>query len=201
VPTEPTANIEEINQHLSAYSRFLLRASQDNETYLIDVLGRNFSLSGAYQNSGRIAATIAAREKAEAITPAVEGFSQEVVQTSYSLTYFWMTSNAVASVQAYKVFVGQDPDDVDAARQATMNAAVDSTWWFVESRALQLEELGVDASASVWASRWAISQAGSLRETELATESDWLAQGELWYEAVHVMMMLSSVQPTVIEAV
>ena len=200
VPTRPTETINAINQHLSAYSRFLLRASKDNETYLTDVLARDFNLRGVYQNSGRSAATVAASKKAALITPQVEGFSQEVVQASYGLTYFWLTSSAVASVQAYKVFVGADPDDIDAARQATMNAAVDTTWWFVESRATELEQLGVDASASVWAARWAISQAGSLRETDLATESDWLAQGELWYEAVHVMMMLSTVRPALIEA-
>jgi len=199
VPTNPTEDIKAVSEHLSSYSRFLLRASKDNEVYLADVLGRGFELKGVYQNSGRIAAAVAASEKVSEFTPNIETFSEEVIQASYALTYFWLTSNAVASVQAYKVFAGDSPDDVDAARQATMNAAVDTTWWFVESRATQLSELGVDASASVWAARWAISQAGTLRGTDLTTEADWLAQGELWYEAVNVMMMLSSVTPAVIE--
>lgn len=199
VPTKPTAELTAVNAHLSGYSRFLIRAAQDSERYLNDVLKRELSTDGQYSNGGQVAAAVFAHERSDLVTPEVETYPQEARQAAFAMSYFWLAANAVASVQAYKVFEDEKTGLIDAQRQKTMNTAVDQTWWFIESRGLELDGLGVDASAAVWAARWAFDQSREFRDTPLATESDWFAQGELWFDAIHVMMLVSSVAPVEIE--
>ena len=199
VPTKPTGPIEEVSEALSGYSRFLIRAAQDSERYLNDVLKRELNNDGQYSNGGQVAAAVFAHERSDLVTPEVETYPQEVSQASFAMSYFWLAANAVASVQAYKVFADDETGFIDAQRQKTMNTAVDQTWWFIESRGVELDGLGVDASAAVWAARWAFDQSREFRDTPLATESDWFAQGELWFDAIHVMMLVSSVAQVEIE--
>ena len=199
VPTKPTAELTAVNAHLSGYSRFLIRAAQDSERYLNDVLKRELSSDGQFSNGGQVAAAVFAHERSDLVTPEVETYPQEARQAAFAMSYFWLAANAVASVQAYKVFEDEQTGLIDAQRQKTMNTAVDQTWWFIESRGVELDGLGVDASAAVWAARWAFDQSREFRDTPLATESDWFAQGELWFDAIHVMMLVSSVAPVEIE--
>lgn len=80
-----------------------------------------------------------------------------------------------------------------------MHTAVDQIGWFIESPGIKLESLDVDGSAAMWAARWAFDRSREHREATLVTESDWLAQGELWRNTIDVKILVSSVAPTEVE--
>lgn len=185
-----------VSQHLSDYSRFLVRAAQATSGYLGDVLGTNLdegdmSLQLEYTAGARIA-----EQLANTVTPEVEQYSNEAQQFATSLTYFWLTSYAVAAKQAYEVLPGSTADDLAAMRQTSMDIAVDQTWGFVKFRADILSQQGLDPGAAVWSARWALEESLTNRVGPYATDADWLALGELWYDAVQMTTMLSYISPT-----
>ena len=198
IPTDNAVDNPDLPALLSDYSIFLLRASEAGERYLADVLGQDLVSDGNFLNSGYLAGTLAARELADSVTPQTDAYPEEAEQLSTALTYFWLVSQTIASVQAYEVIASEDGGDLNAERQDSMDAAIDDTWDFVVYRSRQLASNGVDASAATWSGAWALEQSLASRGTEIATESGWLAQGELWYDSVQVMMLISATNPSVI---
>ncbi len=185
-----------VGQHLSDYSRFLVRAAQASSGYLGEVLGTDLdaddmSLQQEYTAGARIA-----EQLADTVTQQVEQYSDEAQQFATSLTYFWLTSYAVAAKQAYEVLPGSTADDLAARRQTSMDIAVDQTWWFIKLRAEILSQQGLDPGAAVWSARWALEESLTNRDGPYATDADWLALGELWYDAVQMTTMLSYISPT-----
>lgn len=198
IPTTNRVDNPDLPALLSDYSAFILRACEAGERYLADVLGQDLTSDGRFVNNGYLAGAVAARALASKVTPQTDAYADEAEQLSTALTYFWLVSNSIASLQAYEVVTGADPDDVDAERQDAMDAAIDDTWDFVVFRSQELGAAGIDTSAATWSAAWALEQSRSNRGTEIATESGWLAQGELWYDSVQVMMLISATNPTVI---
>lgn len=190
VATQPGSSPVEVAARLVEYSDFLLQAGQSAETYLADVLGARLETNGQFQNGGYIAGAVAAREILEAsarVEPsAALSYSQETSRYSMALTYYWLVSHAMASVQAYRVFPSGGVDEVDALLQGTMNAAIDDTWSFITSASNQARSSGVDLGSAQWSADWGREQALASRDTKFATESGWIAQGELWFDAVQV---------------
>jgi hypothetical protein len=185
-----------VSQHLSDYSRFLVRAAQASSGYLGDVLGTDLdagdmSLQREYTAGARIA-----EQLANTVTPQVEQYSDEAQQFATSLTYFWLTSYAVAAKQAYEVLPGSTAADLAAMRQTSMDIAVDQTWWFIKFRAEILSQQELDPGAAVWSARWALEESLTHRSGPYATDANWLALGELWYDAVQMTTMLSYISPT-----
>lgn len=185
-----------VSQHLSDYSRFLVRAAQASSGYLGEVLGTDLdagdtSLQQEYTAGARIA-----EQLANTVTPQVEQYLDEAQQFATSLTYFWLTSYAVAAKQAYEVLPGSTAADLAAMRQTSMDIAVDQTWWFIKLRAEILSQQGLDPGAAVWSARWALEESLTNRSGLYATDANWLALGELWFDAVQMTTMLSYISPT-----
>ena len=198
IPADGSVDNPDASGILNDYSAFLLRACESGERYLADVLGRNLQQDGSFANNGSLAGVVAARSLAETVTPTTEAYPSEAQQLSMALTYYWLVSEAIASQQAYRVLPGTGADDIDARRQDAMNAAIDDTWDFIVLRSRDLETGGIDPSGATWSAAWAREQSQASRGTEIATESGWLAQGELWYDAVQVMMLTSATSPSLI---
>jgi hypothetical protein len=81
-----------------------------------------------------------------------------------------------------------------------MNTAIDQTWWFIDLRSKILESLGLDLGSLNWSARWALEASVINRDGEFATQSGWLAQGELWFDAIQLMTTLSYLEPTTISS-
>ena len=199
VATQPGPSSAEVTMYLDEYSDFLIQAGQSAETYLADVLGARLETSGQFQNNGYIAGAVAARtildSRAKSVPDATLSYPQEASRFSMALTYYWLVSHAMASVQAYRVFPGGEVDDMDAMMQGTMNAAIDDTWSFITSASGQALATGVDLGSVQWSANWGREQALVSRDTEFATESGWLAQGELWFDAVQVSAVGAVLKP------
>ena len=200
IPTTNRVDNPDLPALLSDYSVFILRACEAGERYLADVLGQDLRTNGEYIDNGYLAGAVAARSLSATVTPQTDAYPDEARQLSTAMTYFWLVSQAIAALQAYEVVTGADPDDVDAERQDAMDAAIDDTWDFVVFRSQELGAAGIDTSAATWSAAWALQQSLANRGSELATESGWLAQGELWYDSVQVMMLISATNPSVIPA-
>lgn len=198
IPSANSVDNPDVPALLSEYSAFILRACDAGEQYLSDVLGLDLTIDGTFINNGYLAGAVAARTLAARVTPQTDAYADEAAQLSTALTYFWLVSNAIASTQAYEVTPGSGADDVDAGRQDAMNAAIDDTWDFVLFRSQELNAAELDTSAATWSAAWALEQSLATRDSEIATESGWLAQGELWYDSVQVMMLISATSPSVI---
>jgi hypothetical protein len=181
--------------HLSAYSRFLVRAAEAGEAYLSDVLGTKLMFDGHFADSGEVAGALAAQAQAIRITPSVQPYADEAQQAAQAMTYFWLVNRAVAGLQAYEQLPELIEGDGEAVTQEAMDTAVDATWWFVEVNAHELAAIDVDASPALWSARWAFEQARANRDSRLSTESAWFAQGELWCDAVQTTMLISAVNP------
>lgn len=197
-PSPTAADATAVAEQLSEYSKFLLRATDAGQAYLTDVLGVTLNATSEYDSGGYFAASLAARDLAQAVTPAVDSYPEEAQQLATALTALWLTSYALAAIQAYGEEADIQADVVEAGRQQAMDSAIDTTWWFVSARADELAAKGVDASAATWSAAWATEAALAGRGTSLATEAGWLAQGELWYDGVEVMMLMSAVAPAMI---
>lgn len=200
VPDDARVDHPDLPALMADYSAFILRAAQAGEQYLADVLGQGLSSDGGFANNGYLVAAVAARDLVETVTPTVDSYPAEARQLSLALTYFWLVSHAIASEQAYGVVAGSDRDDVDAARQDAMDAAIDDTWDFIVFRSSELSRADVDPSGATWSAAWAFEQSRANRGTELATEAGWLAQGELWYDSVQAMMLVTAIAPNTITA-
>jgi hypothetical protein len=191
-----------VASYLDEYSDFLIQAGQSVETYLVDVLGTSLDASGQFQNSGYISGAVAARTILDTRAKPSPGdalsYPQEASRYSMALTYYWLVSHSMASVQAYRVFPSGEVDEVDALMQSAMNAAIDDTWWFITSASSQAADVGADLGSAQWSADWGREQALASRETRYATESGWLAQGELWFDAVQVSAMGAALDPVLI---
>ena len=181
--------------HLSAYSRFLVRAAEAGEAYLTDVLGTGLVFDGRYVDGGEVAGALAAQAQADRITASVQPYPDEAQQAAQAMTYFWLVNRAVAGLQAYEQLPELIEGGGDTVTDEAMNTAVDATWWFVELNAHELADVGVDASPALWSARWAFAQARANRNSRLSIESAWFAQGELWCDAVQTTMLVSAVNP------
>jgi hypothetical protein len=93
---------------------------------------------------------------------------------------------------------GTSPGTFDAMRRTSMNTAVDRTWTYVRNRAVAVHDSGLDTGAAVWSARWALEGSLANRGRTHQTESDWLAPGELWFDAVQMSTILSYVSPVTI---
>jgi hypothetical protein len=187
-----------IAPHLSGYSRFLVQAAQASTGYLADVLGSELDADDTGLKQDYTAGALAAENLAQGVTAAVDPYPAEVEQFTTALTYFWLTSYAVSAKQAYEVMPGATPGDFAAMRQESMDIAVDQTWWFTKYRAEILTQQGFDTGAAIWSARWALEESLANRAGPYATDADWLALGELWYDAVQMTTMLSYLEPATI---
>lgn len=189
----------QIAQHLSGYSRFLVQAADSTTTYLTKVLGT--TLDDVELKQDYTSGALAADQMAEGVTPEIDTYPSEAQQLTLALTYFWLTSYAVSAQQAYAVMPGQLPGEYAAMRKDAMDISVEETWWFTKYRAELLTEQGLDTGAPIWSARWALEQSLAQREGPYSTDADWLALGELWYDAIQVTTMLSYLEPAAIPTV
>lgn len=185
-----------VNQHLSDYSRFLVQAARASSGYLGEVLGTDLESGDSSLQREYLAGARIAEQLADGVTPVVDQYPDEAQQYANAITYFWLTSYAVAAKQAYEVLPDASAADLAALRQTSMDIAVDQTWWFVKVRAEALTANSLDPGAAVWSARWALDESLTHRGSTYATDADWLALGELWYDAVQVSTALSYVSPT-----
>ena len=190
----------EVAGHLSSYSRFLVQAAQSSENYLRDVLGLSLDDSSTGLSSDYVAGALSAKEFSSRLTQNVEDYSTEAEQLTTAVTYFWLTSYAVSATQAYVVIPNLETGDFDALSQSSMNTAIDQTWWFIDLRSKILESQGLDLGSVNWSARWALEASLGNRDGEFATQSGWLAQGELWFDAIQIMTTLSYLEPTTISS-
>lgn len=197
-PSNTPVDARTVAAQMSEYSEFLMRASEAGEAYLADVLGVVLDNSGTYDSGGFLAGAVAASTLADSVTPTVDAYPQEAQQLATALTTFWLVSYAQSAIQAYGEEADIAEDVVTAGRQQAMDIAIDTTWWFVAHRADELADDGVDTSAATWSAAWATEASLISRDTSLATAAGWLAQGELWYDSVQVMMLTSTIAPATI---
>lgn len=189
-----------IPAHLSFYSRFMVQAADSVNGYLENVLGTTLENSDTNLKQDYTTGALAAEELANGITLEVDSFSKEAQQLSTALTFYWLTSYAVSAKQSYAIAAGETLGQFNAMNQEIMNIVVDQSWWFTKFRAERLTDLGIDTGAAMWSARWALEQSLDNREGPYPTESDWLALGELWYDAIQTTTMLSYLTPTTITA-
>lgn len=188
----------QIAQHLSGYSRFLVRASDSATTYLTNVLGS--TLEDVELKDDYTGGALAAEEMAKGVTPEIDPYPNEAEQFTLALTYYWLTSYAVSALQAYAVTPGQAPGEFDATRRRSMDISVDQAWWFIKSRAQILAARDFDTGAPIWSARWALEESLAQRGGMYSTGADWLALGELWYDALQITSILSYLDPATIQA-
>jgi hypothetical protein len=187
-----------IPEHLSFYSRFMVQAADSVNGYLENVLGTTLEESDANLKQDYTTGALAAEELADGVTPKVDSFSEEAQQLSTALTFYWLTSYAVSAKQSYAIAAGETPGQFNAMNQGAMDIVVDQSWWFTKFRSERLTDMGIDTGAAMWSARWALEQSLDNRDGPYPTESDWLALGELWYDAIQTTTMLSYLTPTTI---
>jgi len=188
---------DEIAQHLSGYSRFLVRAADSATTYLTNVLGS--TLEDVELKQDYTSGALAADQLAQGVTPETDPYSKEAEQFTLALTYYWLTSYAVSAKQAYAVMPGQSPGEFAAMRKEAMDISVDQAWWFIKYRAEILADQGFDTGAPIWSARWALEESLTQRDGPYSTDADWLALGELWYDGLQITAMLSYLDPATIQ--
>lgn len=189
---------DQIAQHLSGYSRFLVRAADSAATYLTDVLGS--TLEDVELKDDYTAGALAADDLAQGVTPEIDPYPSEAEQFTLALTYYWLASYAVSALQAYAVMPGQSPGEFAAMRKEAMDISVDQAWWFIKFRAEILAARGLDSGAPIWSARWALEESLTQRDGPYSTDADWFALGELWYDALQLTAMLSYIDPVSIQA-
>lgn len=190
-------NCDQIAQHLSGYSRFLVRASDSASTYLRDVL--RSTLEDVALKDDYTGGALAADDLAQAVTPEVDPYPSEAEQFALALTYYWLTSYAVSALQAYAVIPRGSPGEFAAMRKEAMDISIDQSWWFIKFRAQMLAAQGIDTGAPIWSARWALEESLTQRSGPYSTEANWLALGELWYDAIQITAMLSYLDPATVK--
>lgn len=198
--TDEGVDCSQVSEHLSDYSRFLVQAAQASEVYLQDVMGARLENLDATRMLEYVTSAVSARELSRDVTQETDDYPAEAEQFSKALTYFWLTSYVIAATQAYNLRSDPLTGDVVPNNPDSMNAAIAQTWWFINVRNDLIKAGGLDPSAAAWSANWALQAALDNAGGEYATQAGWLAQGELWYDAVQTTAMLSYLDPTVVES-
>lgn len=198
--TDEGVDCSQVSEHLSDYSRFLVQAAQASEVYLQDVMGARLENPDATRMLEYVTSAVSARELSRDVTQETDDYPAEAEQFSKALTYFWLTSYVIAATQAYNLRSDPLTGDVVPNNPDSMNAAIAQTWWFIDVRNDLIKAGGLDPSAAAWSANWALQAALDNAGGEYATQAGWLAQGELWYDAVQTTAMLSYLDPTVVES-
>ena len=182
--------------HLSAYSRFLVRAADAAATYSTNVL--DATLDDAALKADYTKGAAAAGALAQDVTAQIDSYPDEAEQYALAATYFWLATYATSAKQAYAVSPGESPGRFAAMRKEAMEIAVDQTWWFVKTRAEALSRQGLDAGATSWSGQWALEESLRQRNSPYSTAADWLALGQLWFDALQMTAAVSYLEPSTI---
>ena len=177
-----------------AYEQLLNQAAQANERYADDVLGRQVKVDMRFTDQGLTAAISALRAiRASRSKNPNDTFSDAATGVAISMTDFWLTSALVTSAQAY----GQDERSAVDTRRAfaaeAQDSAVTGASGTVFSLAAELADMGIRSELANWSTQWSTSVSDYYRGTPEETEAAWLAQSELWYDVIQVVMLRSMV--------
>lgn len=170
-------------EFLEGYTDLLIRASESNEQYRSDVL----AASGAPLVAGD--PTVVATEVLRGLAT---GDGPEVVRASAAMSWWFVTTSAVAGRQAFGLDgLGLGGEVGVPASQATLDAAVRNAADTVNAAASALAARGVDPSAPVWSTAWG-QVAAALDVGSPEATGEVIALGEAWYSALTVFMLLAA---------
>ncbi len=183
----PGQLVTDTTSFLDGYTALLTSASEANERYLDDVL----ATSGV-----SLPATDPAVVAAGVLGDLATGDGPAVVRTSAAMSWWFVTSSAVAGRQAFGLDrFGLGGDVGIAASQASLDAAVRNSVDTVFAAAGTLAERGVDPGAPVWSASW--GQAAAAADTGAPSAAgEVVALGEVWYSAITVFVLLAASGPS-----
>jgi len=174
---------------LDAYSALYEEATRANHQYARDVLGQE-RLDAGFADPGLAGVTIDLDNiAAELRTSSASRFGEAATRTAVGMTGFWLSAAAVASAQAY----GTEQPVVTDARRAfasdAQDASVDAATGTVASLASPLGARGIEPALPIWSARWSSEVATAYRGTPWSAEANWLAQGDLWFDVMQLLML------------
>jgi hypothetical protein len=177
---------------LNGYDHFLDQASTANENYATTVLAIKEEVNTSFSDQGLSAAIFQLHQiRDELDSAAIPSFGAAALRTAITMTDFWMTAALVANAQAY----GNEQEAATDVRRAfaaeAQDSEIDNAAGTVASVATRLDSAGIHADLSLWSSGWALALSTAYRGDAVSTEANWLAQSELWYDVIEVMMLNS----------
>ena len=193
MPRESGSGGKEALAFISGYTNFLVRAGAANEAYLATVLGESGASSDP-QNAlpGDLSLITNQLSLETALIPEDQQTANlEVAQSARAITYFVVSSTAVASVQSLGLFggFGIGSDTIEAGDRVALSSSINSGQKIVDDFAARLQELGVDAGYAVWSASWGAAGAKALANGERSTSAAVQALNEIWYDTINVFML------------
>lgn len=181
---------------LTAYSDLFDQAARANERYARDVLKRGGPTEQPFADQGLTASIGALAELSrQAPTGPAVTFTDAALRTAVTMTDFWFTAALVTGAQAYGTGDAVAVDVRRAFAPEAQDAAVIGAAGTVDSVVALVGEQGVRPELPVWSTQWSRSLSDAYRGTPEGTEANWLAQSELWYNVMEVVMLRAMTAP------
>lgn len=196
VQSDSNYSESEIASMLDAYSSFLVQSADARMLYATSVLRTEPKADGTFSNEGFGAAAVAAGAYASdlrAIPTSSRTGVQAVRGLAEAMTYLWFTNAAVAARQIYGAD-GTATGGSGSSVPETMRSSVMAASGTVDALATLLHPRRIDPSAALWSSQWATSMFTTQSDTD-AWQAAWIAQGELWYADVQVLLLNALTAP------
>ena len=170
-----------------------MRAGAANEAYLATVLRESGAASDP-QNALPGDLSLITKQlslKASVIPEDQQTADLEVAQSARAITYFVVSSTAVASLQSLGLFgaSGIGVDTIEGGNSVALASSINSGKKTVDEFAAQLQEEGVDAGYAVWSASWGVAAAEALANGERSTSAAVQALYEIWYDTINVFML------------
>jgi hypothetical protein len=176
---------------LDAYTNLFDQAARANERYALDVLNQKAAPDESFSDQGLTASIAALSELRANASLADDVFGDVATRMAVAMTDFWFTAALVANAQAYGFERSQVVDSRRVFASEAQDAAVDGASGTVESIVALVSP--VTPELPIWSSQWATALSRAYRGTPDSTEANWLAQSELWYDVMQMLILRAMV--------
>lgn len=182
-----------ISADFDAYTGLLNESGFSSMTYLQNVFGLSQNQPVGLDYDGLFAAleSFSGAEQTDSTSPC--DFATSAQGLARAMTFFSMSSAAVAAIQAYgiepqpggRLFAGGSPAE---GLEASLKLARTGTADLLQS----LEADGLNTSEQVWSLQWASAAVNHYEDTTMGNLASWVAINEYWGDVITLVLMRNS---------
>lgn len=195
MPGEPAKDESATTTFLYQYRNFLISAGKANEVYANDVLSLRVTQEGQAIIGGQLPIATQLHDIALASNPHPGETKEELLQSSYALTYYIVTAAMTANAQVYEAYDGGPAGEVvEAMQPEVLRTSVLTGKEIVDAAASIVAANGLDAGFPVWSSNWGVAGIQEYQDSPAQMAASWIALNEVWYDAVNIFMLNAAQQ-------
>lgn len=191
VPLDDLTNSRTVNEFISGYTEFLVKAGNANVTYIHDVLGLT-EKNTEMPVTDLIPVAEQLAEEAKSIDPNIGTLAEEIQESSIAMTLYVATTSLISSLQVFgSTGFWLDPEQSWIRGDDYIAESIDQSTALIQSYADYLLQEDMNAGLPVWSSQWGNAAFDEFSGGDLKAAGASIALHELWFDVITVLSMNS----------